>query len=64
VLTEIHDQGARTVFIQPQYSDQVVRSLARDADLAVVVLDPLARDHLANLRHLGETIAAGLEVRP
>jgi len=64
VLGEIHDQGAHTIFIQPQYSDHVVDSLAREADLSVVVLDPLAPDHLANLWRLGETIATGLEARP
>ena len=64
VLDEIHDQGAHTIFIQPQYSDRVVDSLAREADLSVVVLDPLAPDHLANLWRLGEAIAAGLEARP
>ena len=64
LLTSIRDQGATTIFLQPQYSERAVRSLAREADLAVVVLDPLARDHLANLRHIGEAVAAGLEVHP
>ena len=64
VLGEIRDQGAHTIFIQPQYSDRVVESLAREANLSVVVLDPLAPDHLANLWRLGEAIAAGLEVQP
>jgi zinc transport system substrate-binding protein len=64
LLTSIAAQGARTIFIQPQYSDRAVRSVAEQADLAVVVLDPLARDHLANLRHIGEAIARGLEVTP
>ncbi len=64
LLTSIHDQGATTIFLQPQYSDQTVRSIAREADLAVVVLDPLAADHLANLRRIGEALATGLEVAP
>ena len=64
LMRSVREQGARTVFLQPQYSDQVVRTVAREAGLDVVVLDPLARDHLANLRRLGEALAAGLEARP
>ena len=64
LMRSVREQGARTVFLQPQYSDQVVRTVAREAGLDVVVLDPLARDHLANLRRLGEALAVGLEARP
>ena len=64
LLADIRRKGARTVFVQPQHSDRTVRVIAAEAGLAVVELDPLARDHLANLRILGATILAGLEARP
>jgi zinc transport system substrate-binding protein len=64
LLQEIRREGATTIFLQPQYSDQSVRAIAREAELDVVVLDPLARDHLPNLRHIGEAVAAALGGRP
>jgi zinc transport system substrate-binding protein len=64
LLETIRATGATTIFLQPQYSDQLVRGVAAEAGLEVVVLDPLARDHLANLRHIGASIAAALEASP
>jgi zinc transport system substrate-binding protein len=61
LMRTVEEIGVHTVFIQPQQSDQAARTLAREAGLEVVVLDPLARDHLANLRRLGEKVRAGLE---
>jgi len=61
LLMDVEAQGVRTVFVQPQSSDRAIRPIAQEAGLEVLVLDPLARDHLANLRHLGVTILAGLE---
>jgi zinc transport system substrate-binding protein len=64
LLREAEEAGVGTIFIQPQASDDAARILARQAGLRVAVLDPLARDHLANLRRIGTTIAAGLEPAP
>ncbi|HOX25509.1 MAG TPA: zinc ABC transporter substrate-binding protein [Candidatus Krumholzibacteria bacterium] len=63
VLRAARDQGATTIFVQPQQSDRLVRSIARETGLAVEVLDPLAPDHLANLLRVGQAIRAALEPR-
>ena len=63
-LQAIRDRGATVIFVQPQQSDRLVRAVADEAGLAVATLDPLAPDHLANLRRIGEAIRAGLETRP
>lgn len=63
LLRNVRAQGARAVYVQPQQSVAAVAPLAREAALEVIVLDPLAADHLANLRHIGEVLRAGLEPR-
>ncbi len=64
LMREVEDAGVGTVFVQPQASDQAARTLAQEAGLTVTVLDPLARDHLANLWRIGQAVRAGLEVSP
>jgi zinc transport system substrate-binding protein len=49
--------GARVIFVQPQFDQKSALAIARSIDGAVVPLDPLARDVLANL----ETMAALVE---
>lgn len=64
LLRAIKAQGATAIYVQPQQSIEAVRPLAREAALQVIVLDPLDRDHLANLRRIGEALAAELKARP
>ena len=64
LMRAIKEQGASTLFVQPQQSVQAVRPLAREAQLDVVVLDPLDPDHVANLRRIGEALRAALDGRP
>jgi len=60
VLQDARERGARAIFVQPQFSEQSARIVAREAGLEVVVLDPLARDHIANLRRIGHAIRDAL----
>jgi zinc transport system substrate-binding protein len=64
LMNSIKAAGARVIYVQPQHSVQSAQAVAREAGLEVVVLDPLDRDHLANLRRIGELIHAGLEPLP
>lgn len=63
--------GVRVIFVQPQFSDESARTLAdemerlyradgRDVSVAVVPMDPLARDYLANMRTLAGRIRDAL----
>ncbi|MBS3734845.1 MAG: zinc ABC transporter substrate-binding protein [Phycisphaerae bacterium] len=63
--------GVRVVFVQPQFSDSAARALAdaiaqrcrrqgRNVSIAVVPLDPLARDYVANMRRMANTLRAKL----
>jgi zinc transport system substrate-binding protein len=64
IMQSIRDQGATTIYIQPQQSVQSVQPIASREGLDVIVLDPLDPDHLNNLRRIGETLRAGLEPPP
>ncbi len=60
VLSEIRAQGTGTVFVQPQSASAQLQAVAGAEGLAVVVLDPLARDYARNLREMAAVIGAAL----
>ena len=49
-------EGARTVFVQPQFSKSAARAVARAIGGVVVEIDDLAPDWLANLRRMGDAL--------
>jgi zinc transport system substrate-binding protein len=61
VLDRVRAAGARAIFVQPQFSTGSARSVAREAGVSLVVLDPLARDYAANMRAMARAIREGLE---
>jgi zinc transport system substrate-binding protein len=50
----------RTIFVQPQFSEQTAETITRQIGARLQPLDPLAHDYLANLKTMAEDIAAGL----
>lgn len=56
VLASIKDDGARTVFLQPQYAGGATRAVAAEAGLRLAVLDPYPADLLAALREIGRAL--------
>jgi zinc transport system substrate-binding protein len=50
----------RTIFVQPQFSEQTAETIARQIGARIQPLDPLAHDYLANLIVMAKDIAAGL----
>jgi len=61
VLESIKKEGARTIFLQPQYAGSAARALAAESDLRTAELDPLRADLLTNLRHIGEVLQRELQ---
>lgn len=53
-------EDVNVIFVQQQYSAKGARTLAQEIDAAVVPIDPLARDYVANLRALAGTICRHL----
>jgi len=53
-------EGVRVIFVQPQFSARSARALADAVGAAVVPMDPLAKDYIANLAQMAEKIRAAL----
>lgn len=60
VIEQAKADGVRVIFVQPQFSRQTAQAIARQIDGAVIPLDPLERDYIANLRRIGEQIDSAL----
>lgn len=54
-------QKVKTIFVQPQYSDAIARTIAASIGATVVPADPLAPDWAANLLQMGEKFKAALK---
>lgn len=61
VIDEGKRLGVRAVFVQPQFSKASAQRVAREIGAEVVVLDPLARDYIGNLRKMGEALREALQ---
>jgi zinc transport system substrate-binding protein len=60
IIEDARRQGFSVVFVQPQFSQQSAELIADELGAEVVVLDPLARDWLTNMRHVAETIKSSV----
>jgi zinc transport system substrate-binding protein len=61
LIRQARQDQVRVIFVQPQFSQRAARTLADQAGAAVVALDPLAGDYLANLQRIAESISAALK---
>ncbi len=61
VIEKGRRQGVRAIFVSPQFSEASARMVAREIGAEVVVIDPLARDYMNNLRSMARTIRDSLE---
>ena len=48
--------GVKVIFVHPQFSDAGAKAIANEIGGAVVPLDPLAGDYIANLRRIAESV--------
>jgi len=54
--------GAKTIFVEPEFSKARARMVANAIDGRVEVLDPLAMDYIVNLNSMAEKIAKALSL--
>ncbi|MBU1342510.1 MAG: zinc ABC transporter substrate-binding protein [Proteobacteria bacterium] len=54
-------QNARVIFVQPQFDVNAAQKIASAINGAVVSIDPLAYDYLANMENIVQTIAKTLQ---
>lgn len=60
VISHAREIGARVIFVQPQFATRSAEAIAREIGGAVVPIDPLARDYMANMREMARHIRDGL----
>lgn len=59
-LEQARADSVTTIFVQPQFSDAAVTTLAHELGASIVSLDPLAFDYFSGLRATAEAIATAL----
>lgn len=60
IIETAKEKAVKIIFVQPQFSEKSARTVARAINGTVVALDPLARDYLANMRHIARSVKKGL----
>lgn len=63
LITEAKENGARVIFVQPQFDPKSAQAIATAIHGEVVPLDPLAEDVAANLQIMSSRIADAFAVR-
>jgi len=60
LIDEAKAQGVKVIFVQPQFSKKSANVIAKAIGGAVVPIDPLAQNYIANLREMAQKIKTGL----
>ncbi len=63
VLKRAKTSGVGAIFVQPQFSMSAARAVAAEIGVELIVLDPLARNTIDNLRAMALTIREALDVQ-
>lgn len=61
LIKKAKTENVRIVFVQPQFDQNAARNIAAAIDGAVVPLDPLAREYIANMEAMARAVAEALE---
>ncbi|MGI9242072.1 MAG: metal ABC transporter solute-binding protein, Zn/Mn family [Verrucomicrobiales bacterium] len=60
LITQAKEEGAKVIFVQPQFDSRNAETVAKEIGGKVVPLDPLAEDVLGNLKTIADSIAGAL----
>ncbi len=61
IIKQAKEQKTHVIFVQPQFDQTAAQKIASAINGAVVPINPLAEDYLANMKTIGDTVAAGLK---
>ena len=61
LIRKARKQGAKVLFVQPQFSRKSAETIAKSIRGAVVPLDPLARDYIGNLEEMARKVVEALD---
>ncbi len=60
IIDRARREDVRVIFVQPQFSQSSARAVAREIGGAVVAIDPLAEDYIANLERVAKQVSSAL----
>ncbi len=61
LIEEAKEQDIRVVFVSPQYSTKSAESIAREIGGQVVIIDPLAKDFIDNMRAIESAMKQAMQ---
>jgi len=61
VISRVKKAGARAIFVQPEFQQSSAHVIAKVTGAAVVAIDPLAENYLANLRSIAQAVTGSLQ---
>ena len=59
IIKEAKKEQVKAIFTQPEFSDQMAQTIAKELHIAVIKTSPLAKDWEDNLKRLATAIAKG-----
>jgi len=59
IIKEAKKEHVKAIFTQPEFSDEVAKTIANSLDIEVIKTSPLAEDWAGNLKKLAKAIAKG-----
>jgi len=60
LIEQAKSDAVSVIIVQPQFAQKSAETIAAAIGAKVLMLDPLARDYLANMEHIAEALAAAL----
>jgi zinc transport system substrate-binding protein len=61
LIEEAKEQDIHVVFVSPQYSTKSAESIAKEIDGQVVIIDPLAKDFINNMRAIESAMKEAMQ---
>jgi zinc transport system substrate-binding protein len=61
LIKEAREQDIRVVFVSPEYSSKSAESIAKEIGGKVVIIDPLARDFISNMRNIESAMKQAMQ---
>ena len=59
IIKEAKEEQVKVIFAQPEFSDEVARTIANSLDIEIIKTSPLAKGWAENLKNLAKAIAKG-----
>jgi len=61
IIDRAKSRGVKVIFVQPEFAPDSAEAIAKEIGGAVVPMDPLAHDYIANLEEMADKVKASLQ---